>query len=208
MDASAGTPVRLLPAPIPRTPQPPALPDEFGGVGLTFSLPERGAPDTGPVVAHVVPGSAADVDGAVRAGDRLLSVDGEAVRSWSMAKLRRVVASKEQVSLEVDRGGRKISTTLSRERPRQGGRPSPDMASSRLSLSSLAEPVAASVSILGASSTEQVERLQARCKVSRRVQLARAGGVWLIKEVAIAVAHHRCKNISNRSFLRGRRHSS
>lgn len=162
--------MRMLPAPTPRTPQPQVLSDEVGGVGITFSLPERGAPDAGPVVAHVVPGSAADVDGAVRAGDRLLSVDGEAVRSWSMAKLRRVVASKEQVSLEVDRGGRKISTSLSRERPRQGGRPSPDTTNSRLSLSSLSGPVASSVSILGATSSEQVERLQARCKVSRRVQ--------------------------------------
>lgn len=171
----SGTPVRLLPMPVPRTPAH-AQADESGGVGLTFSLPEHGASDAGPVVACVFPASAAELDGTVQVGDRLLRVDGEAVRSWSMAKLRRVVASKEQVSLEVERGGLQFSTTLTRGSGRsalRAGRedfPSPNAATSRLSLSALADRGTEAVSLhAGARGIAQIEQLQARCEVSPRM---------------------------------------
>jgi hypothetical protein len=168
----SGTPVRLLPMPVPTTPAH-AQADDSGGVGLTFSLPEHGASDAGPIVAHVFPASAAELDGTVQVGDRLLRVDGEAVRSWSMAKLRRVVASKEQVSLEVERGGLQFSTTLTRGSRRsalRAGREdfaSPSAATSRLSLSALADRGTEVVSLhAGARGTAQIEQLQARCEVS------------------------------------------
>ena len=146
--------------------------DDGGGLGLTFSLPERGAADAGPVIAHVFPAIAADVDGTVQVGDRLLSVDSEPVRSWSMAKLRRVVASKEQVSLEVDRGGLKFVTTLTRGsgssalRAGRDAHSSPNATTSRLSLSALAERDTAMSLHSSSRSTAQVEQLQARCEVS------------------------------------------
>ena len=156
--AREGTPLRLLPVPSDsmRIPHGSHELGEGNGIGIAFALPERGGLEAGPVVSQVFPGGAADKDGTVRVGDRLESVDGESVRSWSMAKIRRVIGSKAggQVALEIDRGGRKIAAVLTpllvqiaadAQRVMEGSAMSaveigsPEARGSRLSLSALAQ---------------------------------------------------------------------
>lgn len=150
-------------------------------VGITFSLPDtRSGTDLGPVVSHVLPGSVADADGKVRAGDCLVSIDGETVKTWSMAKVRRVISSRvsDQVSLEFDRCGEKILAKLSRAALGAVSAPLgvalPDTnVSGTLSLSALNERAdgivmdgrSPSVSRIGGSNVVLVEQLQVRCKV-------------------------------------------
>lgn len=176
MPASHSTPVRLLRLPgedQPRTPPPVQEQEEGSGVGITFSLPDGVTVDSGPVVAFVFPGSVADVDGQIRPGDILVSVDGESVRAWSMAKLRRVISGRAgaRVSLELERGGQKLLVSLSRraadgDRAAVGGGSS-DNTFSQLSLSALRDSTAPSISKIGGGlNMVQVEQLHARCKVS------------------------------------------
>ena len=147
-------------------------------VGITFSLPDTriGGTDLGPVVSHVLPGSVADADGKVRAGDCLVSIDGETVKTWSMAKVRRVISSRvsDQVSLEFDRCGEKILAKLSRGASGAVSAPLgvalPDTNVGTLSLSALNDGIvmdgrSPSVSRIGGSNVVQVEQLQVRCKV-------------------------------------------
>ena len=73
MSAGDNTPSRLRLLPIPAGEGPrisvAALQEQEGScVGITFSLPERGSADTGPVVTSIFPGSAADVDGTIQVG--------------------------------------------------------------------------------------------------------------------------------------------
>jgi len=126
-------------------------------------------------------------------GDHLTSVDGEPVRTWSLAKTRRIIASKAGscVNLGFDRGGQKLLASLSRTESAGGSAARVEDASlddraQPLSLSALAadrdttvrsvarlggntlerEKSAPSVSRLGGNSVVQVEQLQARCKVN------------------------------------------
>ena len=263
--SASNTPARLRLIPLPAGEGPrisaAALQEHEGsGVGITFSLPERGGADAGPVVASIFPGSAADVDGTAQVGtqggasgrvepraggalgagraarvqargagcrgpahpgppaplrappeltrrrarpacgaccamcqvgDRLTSVDGEPVRTWSLAKTRRIIASKAgtRVVLGLDRGGQKLLASLSSAQPAGSSAAGGDTwldesRAQQLSLSALAadrdtaapsvarlsgsklesERPAPSVSRLG-SNAVQVEQLQARCKV-------------------------------------------
>ena len=188
MSAGFITPVRLLPLPSDgaRTPYTAHRQDLDGewasraSVGITFSLPDpRRGTDLGPVVSHVLSGSVADVDGKVRSGDRLVSIDGETVKTWSMAKVRRVISSRvsDQVSLEFDRCGEKILAKLSQGALGAVSAPLgvalPDTNVGTLSLSALNERDdgivmdgrSPSVSRIGGSNVVQVEQLQLRCKV-------------------------------------------
>ena len=116
------------------------------------------------------------VDGVVETGDRLISVDGEpvrATRAWSIAKIRRIIASRAntRVSLEFDRGGRKLLAALSREATSSVKSVPLDASlgasSTHMSLSALSEKDAPvpSVSRLGGSYVVQMEQLHERCKV-------------------------------------------
>lgn len=193
-------PVRLLPLPGQGPPAHQEAEGEWSsrcGVGITFSLTERGGVDlSGPVVSHVLPGSSADVDGTVQSGDRLVSIDGEPVRTWSMAKVRRVISNKAgaRVSLEFDRDGEKLLATLSRGLLGGGGAAlevsHADASSAQLSLSALSgKDPAPSVSRLGGSNMAQVEQLQARCKVTPPTKR---------RPCVVALPVHTC---STRSFI-------
>jgi C-terminal processing protease CtpA/Prc len=178
MSAAHRKSVRLLPIPSegPRASQAAQEPEEDAGTGIIISLAERAGPDAGPVVVSASRDAAAGIDGILQAGDRLVSVDGEPVRSWSMAKVQRVIDSKsgKQISLELDRNGKKFVASLS---PRHvhvvstRGEAAIDVGTpegkySTLSMSSLNDPDTPFVNRVGTgSSSVKVEHLQAKCKV-------------------------------------------
>ena len=80
-----------------------------------------GRPHILPVAESVMPGSAAERAG-LRAGDRILSVDGNAIGSFSELQSIVMLSADEPLAIEVDRAGERVALTAVPERQEQPDR--------------------------------------------------------------------------------------
>lgn len=80
--------------------------DFFGKLGLAFyRIPQA------PVLARVEPGAVADRAG-LRAGDRVRSVDGQAITRWDELARRIAARPGQTLTLEIERQGQLVTTSL------------------------------------------------------------------------------------------------
>jgi regulator of sigma E protease len=90
---------------LPPHPSDQTIIEQTGMVPLQRSLP--------PVVGKVVPGSAANAAG-LRAGDRIVSVDGTAIRDWNQLTdtTRKDAGPSKRLALVIERDGKRIAMSL------------------------------------------------------------------------------------------------